>query len=58
MKSPRLLSWFREEVFSEFALGPLEFEAFEPFGDNSRHRVGPKKAGWHPEIGAVVAAFR
>jgi len=57
-KTPRFLSWFREEKFCEFDIGDVKFEAFEPFGDNSRFWIGPKDAPtWHPEIEEVLQAF-
>ena len=57
LKAPRLLSWFREEVFCEFELGQVKFKAFEPFGDNSRYWIGPEDRRWHAEIEAIIQAF-
>ena len=56
-RTPRLLSWFREEVFCEFELGQVRFRAREPFGDNSRYWIGPEDRRWDPEIEAVLQAF-
>ena len=56
-KAPRFLSWFREEVFCEFERGEVEFQAQEPFEDNSRYWIGPEDTFWHPEIEAVIRAF-
>jgi len=56
-RTPRFLSWFREEDFCEFEVGEVKFRAHEPFGDNSRYWIGPQDCRWHPEIEAVIQAF-
>src|SRR5690348_1395829 len=57
LSTPRSFSWFREEVFCQFSLGGATFEAWEPFGDNSRYWVGPKPVVYSPEIKTIRAAF-
>jgi hypothetical protein len=56
-RTPRFLSWFREEAFCEFELGEVKYRAQEPFGDNSRYWIGPEDCRWHPEIEAVIRGF-
>jgi hypothetical protein len=36
-RRPKFLSWLREEAFCEFELDGFMFEAWEPYGDNSRY---------------------
>ena len=57
VRHPRRLSWLREEIFCEFELDGIVFEAWEPFGDNSRYWIGPEPARWVPQIEAVRQAF-
>jgi hypothetical protein len=56
-RTPRFLSWFREESFCEFELASVRFEALEPYGDNSRYWIGPKDCRRHPEIEDLMRAF-
>ena len=57
LRSPRFLSWFREEMFCEFELEDRRFVVSEPFGDNSRYLVGPLDGEWYPQISAIRSAF-
>jgi hypothetical protein len=34
-RQPKILSWFREEVFCEFEIEDDAFYVFEPFGDSN-----------------------
>jgi hypothetical protein len=52
LRRPRVLSWWREEVFCEFSLGGVRFEIGEPYGDNSRYWIGP--AGADPLVGSTA----
>ena len=51
------LSWFSPEVFCRFEIDGIEFEAWEPFGDNSRYWIGPNPARWVPQIDMVRDSF-
>lgn len=57
IRRPKLLSWFREEVFCEFSVGGKTFIAWEPFGDNSRYWIGPEPTEWLAETQSVRDAF-
>ena len=57
IREPKFLSWFREEVFCEFELDGVRFEAWEPYGDNSRYWIGPEPTRWVPQMEAVREAF-
>ena len=59
-RTPKLLSWFREEEFCEFSVDGQPFVAREPYGDNSRYWVGPKAEvpAWCEEIIKVIEAFK
>ena len=52
LRRPRVLSWWREEVFCEFSLGGEQFEIWEPYGDSSRYWIGP--AGAEPLVGSTA----
>jgi hypothetical protein len=41
LRRPRLFAGNHEEVFCEFVLQDQLFNAWEPFGDNSRYWIGP-----------------
>ena len=56
-KTPVIFSWLREEVFCKFVINNVEFEALEPFGDNSRYWIGPSEPLWVPEIEIVRHTF-
>jgi len=56
-RRPEFLSWWREEVFCEFELDGLMFEAWESYGDNSRYWIGPEPVRWIPEIEKLRSAF-
>jgi hypothetical protein len=57
LRSPRFLSWFREEEFCEFELDGQHFKMWEPFGDNNRYWIGPEPVHGCPQIDAVRRAF-
>ena len=57
IRRPKLLSWFREEVFCEFEVDGKTFVAWEPHGDNSRYWIGPEPPRWLPETQSVRDAF-
>lgn len=64
VRRPKFLSWFREEVFCEFDVDGVLFEAEEPYGDNALYWVGPAGTGidgrvlqYYPQIERVIAAF-
>ena len=57
VRKPKLLSWFREDVFCEFTVDGEAFEAEEPYGDNSRYWVGPRPPRWLPQTERVRDAF-
>jgi hypothetical protein len=58
LRSPKkFLSELREEVFLEFEVGGKKFEAWEPFGDNSRYWIGPEPPQWCQEVVFVREAF-
>jgi hypothetical protein len=57
LQAPRLFSWSQEESFCEFEVDGQPFEAWEPFGDNSRYWIGPKPAQWCTQVELVRAAF-
>lgn len=40
-RTPRFLSWFREDSFCEFTFQGVRFLAEEPYGDSSRYWIGP-----------------
>ncbi|NOX60267.1 MAG: hypothetical protein GXP29_15605 [Planctomycetes bacterium] len=48
-RSPKLLSWFREDAFCEFVVDGEPYIVEEPFGDNSRYWIGPKSPRWLPQ---------
>ena len=59
VRTPKVLSWFREDSFCEFELSGTRFEILEPFGDNSRYWIGPVGLTTpHPDIPFLMAAFR
>jgi hypothetical protein len=49
LRVPKSCSWFREDVFCEFEVAGCIFEAWEPFGDNSRFWIGPKDVKFDPQ---------
>jgi hypothetical protein len=51
------LSWYSPEVFCKFQIDGIDFEVWEPFGDNSRYWIGPDPARWVPQIERVRDAF-
>lgn len=53
----RFFSQFREEIFLEFEIEGRRFEAWEPFGDNSRYWIGPEPAEWCEQVSRVRTAF-
>lgn len=57
LKTPRFLSWFREDVFCKFSVAGATFEAWEPFGDSSRYWVGPEPVSYVPQISIIRSAF-
>jgi hypothetical protein len=59
-RTPKLLSWFREEQFCEFTVDGREFVAWEPYGDNSRYWIGPKEEppNWCEQTAKVMDAFK
>lgn len=57
LRTPRLLSWFREETFCEFLVDDVTFVAWEPFGDNSRYWIGPEPARYVAQIHRVREVF-
>ena len=59
-RTPKFLSWFREEQFCEFIVDGREFVAWEPYGDNSRYWIGPKEEPpeWCEQTAKVMEAFR
>jgi hypothetical protein len=54
IRSPKSLSWIREESFCEFALGGVTYEILEPFGDNSRYWVAPIDGESHDETLTLI----
>src|SRR5512134_2166464 len=58
IRSPKALSWVREESFCEFDLDGERYSIEEPYGDNSRYWIGRAQFGWHPSFCRIVAAFR
>jgi hypothetical protein len=60
-RTPVFFSWFREDSFCEFEVDGELYEAFEPFGDNSRYWIGPKNITetdrWRPQTKKVREAF-
>ncbi len=64
VRRPKFLSWFWEDVFCEFEIDGVRFEAEEPYGDSDHYWVGPSGTGvdgkeleYHPQIEIVIAAF-
>jgi hypothetical protein len=57
IRRPKILSWFREEVFCEFELEGVTFVAWEPFGDSDTCWIGPEPTRWVPQIESVREAF-
>jgi hypothetical protein len=57
IRRPKVLSWFREEVFCEFELGEVRFVAWEPFGDSDTYWIGPEPTRWVPQIERVREAL-
>jgi hypothetical protein len=57
IRKSKMLSYFREESFCEFIIDGKRFEAFEPFGDNSRYWIGPKPPKWCKQVSEVSKAF-
>ncbi len=57
LSRPRLLSWFREEVFCEFELKGQRFNVWEPFGDNSRYWIGSSNGAETSVLQVVRQAF-
>jgi len=56
-RRPKLLSWFREQVFCEFIIDGEIHIAEEPYGDNSRYWIGPTPPRWLPQTEKVYKAF-
>jgi hypothetical protein len=56
-RRPRVLSWFREDVFCEFDVDGETYIAEEPWGDNSRYWIGPQQPRWLPQTERVHRAF-
>jgi len=56
LRTPKFLSWWREEEFCEFEVGGQKFIVWEPFGDNSRYWIGPEPPHWC-ELMALVREF-
>jgi|SRR5580704_4141079 hypothetical protein len=58
LRTPKIFSWFREDVFCEFEVDGVTFVAWEPFGDNDHFWIGPEPTRWVPQIDAVREAFK
>ena len=58
LKKPKVLSWFKEDVFCEFELNNKQFTIEEPFGDNSRYLIGTNPPGNCEELEIIEEAFR
>lgn len=58
LRTPCLLSRFREDEFCEFEISGQRFKAWEPWGDNSRYWIGPEPTQWGEQISVVLDAFR
>ncbi len=56
-RTPRLLSWLREENFCEFRIGGVSFSVEEQFGDNSRYWIGPDDGALHEELQLICDAL-
>jgi len=56
-RRPKLLSWFREQVFCEFLVDGAEYIAEKPLGDNSRYWIGPNPPRWLPQTEKVHRIF-
>ena len=50
-------SWWGPDVFCEFEIGGMQFQAWEPWGDNSRYWIGPKPPEFCEQTAIVRAAF-
>ncbi len=57
IRKPKVLSWFREEVFCEFTVDGGAYIAEEPYGDSNRYWIGPISAGWLAQTEKVHDAF-
>ena len=57
LRTPRFLSYFKEDEFCEFELNGRKFTAWEPFGDNSRYWIGPDPVIWNEQVTLVRDAF-
>jgi hypothetical protein len=57
VKTPKLFSIKNEDVFCVFKIGEVQFEAWEPWGDNSRFHIGSRPAGSSPELERVMVYF-
>lgn len=56
-RRPKLFSWFREDCFCELELNGEPYHILEPFGDNSRYKIGRPQFSWHPDFHRIVTAF-
>lgn len=57
IREPKILSWFREEVFCEFTVDGEAYIVEEPYGDSSRYWIGPISSGWLAQTEKVHDAF-
>lgn len=51
----RYRAW--SDVFCEFVIDGTKFQAWEPFGDNSRYWIGPEQPHFSEQTAIVRAAF-
>jgi len=56
-RTPKALSWWREESFCEFSLDDVPYEIVEPYGDNSRYWIGPLDGEVHDETMDLIAGI-
>jgi hypothetical protein len=56
-RKPKAFSWSSEDEFCEWEINGVRFNAWEPFGDNSRYWIGPNPPEWRSEIQNVRNAF-
>src|SRR4051812_1012576 len=57
IKGVRLLSHTRDDIFLTFEVEGLRFEAWEPFGGNTRYWIGPEAAAWCEQLERVRSEF-